>query len=235
MPSRSLAAGADRTTGVLTGRFTRKTSLEEPDGDDSVATAVSAAQRGEAEGVRYLYVRFADNVYGYVRSIVHDDHEAEDVTQDVFAKLMRVIGKYEDRGLPFHAWILRVARNVAVDYLRARRALPCEEIRGAETDGREVGHQRAQELESALAELPDDQREVLVLRHFVGMSPGEIAGHLDKSEGSIHGLHHRGRLTLQAALTRLEAGPSVRLRVGRTARDVGAEQLGHVEATRLAA
>ena len=72
------------------------------------------------DAVRFLYVRFKDNVYGYVLSIVREPHEAEDVTQQVFMKLMSSISKYEPRAVPFTAWILRVARNVAIDHLRQR-------------------------------------------------------------------------------------------------------------------
>ena len=67
-------------------------------------------------------------------------------------------------------------------------------------------------LREALAELPDDQRNVLVLRHVVGLTPGEIAGRLGKSEPSIHGLHHRGRRALQRELRRLESTPCTRQR-----------------------
>lgn len=206
MPGRSLA---ERQAGVLGSTFNGRTDLD-PDGEELVARAVAGAKRGDPDAVRFLYVRFSDNVYGYVRSIVRDEHEAEDITQDVFAKLIRVIGRYEDRGLPFHAWVLRVARNVAVDHPRSRRMVPREEIHAAtEGDARHMGQERARELGAALSELPEEQREVLVLRHVVGMSPGEIAGHLGRSEGSVHGLHHRGRLSLQSALRRLEAAPSV--------------------------
>ena len=91
----------------------RKTSL-----------AVARAKEGDREALRFLYVSYSHNIYGYVRSIVRDDHEAEDVTQHVFAKLMTTIGKYDDRGVPFFAWLLRMARNVAIDHLRANRFTP---------------------------------------------------------------------------------------------------------------
>ena len=94
-----------------------------------VSQAVKRAQQGDREAMGFLYARYADNVYGYVRSIVHDSHEAEDVTQQVFAKLIRVIGKYEEREVPFFAWVLRVARNLAVDHLRRQRLVPVEELR----------------------------------------------------------------------------------------------------------
>ena len=90
--------------------------------------AVARAKEGDGEALRFLYVSYSHNIYGYVRSIVRDDHEAEDVTQHVFAKLMTSIGKYDDRGIPFFAWLLRMARNVAIDHLRANRVTPIEAL-----------------------------------------------------------------------------------------------------------
>lgn len=100
-----------------------------------VSQAIGRAQEGDREALGFLYSRYADDVYGYVRSIVHDAREAEDVTQKVFAKLIRVIGKYEERDVPFFAWVLRVARDVAVDHLRCQRAVPVEDVRGASDRG----------------------------------------------------------------------------------------------------
>ena len=169
--------------------------------------AVARAKAGDMAAFDLLYVRFADDVRRYVQSIVHDSHAAEDITQDVFAKLVTVIRKYEPRDVPFAAWILRVARNSALDYVRARRQIPFEEVRTTDEGEEEENFDRLSSLREALNRLPEDQREVLVLRHIGGMSPGEIADRLGKSEGSIHGLHHRGRSALQQALRELEAAP----------------------------
>lgn len=174
-----------------------------------VSHAVRRAQAGDREALGFLYARYADNVYGYVRSIVHDHHEAEDVTQHVFAKLIHVIGKYEERDVPFFAWILRVARNVAVDHIRRQRLVPVEEVRTSDEGGGDpAGGGRMRDLTEALSKLPRAQREVLVLRHFAGLSPTEIAQRTGRSEGSIHGLHHRGRRALRADLEAGGAAPS---------------------------
>jgi RNA polymerase sigma-70 factor (ECF subfamily) len=174
-----------------------------------ISRAVKRAQAGDREALGFLYARYADNVYGYVRSIVHDHHEAEDVTQHVFAKLIHVIGKYEERDVPFFAWILRVARNVAVDHIRRQRLVPVEEVRtNDEGSGDPANTGGMRDLTEALSQLPHAQREVLVLRHFAGLSPTEIAARTGRSEGSIHGLHHRGRRALRADLEARGAAPA---------------------------
>jgi RNA polymerase sigma-70 factor (ECF subfamily) len=173
-----------------------------------IAEAIARAKAGDQEAVRFLYMRYADNVYGYVRSIVKDHHEAEDVTQHVFAKLMTVIGKYEPQAVPFSAWILRVARNAAVDHLRTRRATPAEEVFGSDERSDDAAIDRSYSVREALAALPDEQRKVVVLRHVVGLTPTEIATCMGRTESSIHGLHHRGRRALQAEFTNRESAPS---------------------------
>jgi RNA polymerase sigma-70 factor, ECF subfamily len=176
---------------------------------ETVSRAVARLKEGDRSALHFLYVRFADDVCGYVNSIVHDSHEAEDITQNVFAKLPTAIRRYEQREVPLGAWILRVARNAALDHLRARRQIPFEEVRTSDDGHEQVGFERSQSLRVALSQLPADQREVLVLRHIAGMSPGEIAERLGKTEGSIHGLHHRGRSALQDALRELDAAPVI--------------------------
>ena len=68
--------------------------------------------------LHFLYVRYADDVQGYVESIVRDRHEAEDITQDVFAKLIGGIARYEQREAPFAAWLRLIARTAALEHLR---------------------------------------------------------------------------------------------------------------------
>jgi RNA polymerase sigma-70 factor, ECF subfamily len=198
-------AGARGTVG-----FRTRAALDEaPEMREKTRLAVARAKEGDEEAIRFLYITYSQNIYGYVRSIVRDDYEAEDITQHVFAKLMTTLVKYDDRGVPFFAWLLRMARNVAIDHLRANRLTPTETVldpaapAGADLD-------RTETVRAALAALPEEQREVVVLRHVVGLTPAEIAGRLGRTESSIHGLHHRGRRTLQRELALLDATPSTR-------------------------
>jgi RNA polymerase sigma-70 factor (ECF subfamily) len=209
---RHSSRGSALTISSATTGFRSRTALDEsPETQRKVRLAVARAKEGDQEAVRFLYVVYVHNIYGYVRSIVRDDHEAEDITQHVFAKVMTAIVKYDDRGVPFTAWLLRLARNVAIDHLRANRMTPTETVidpgtsSGADLD-------RAETVRSALATLPDEQRQVVILRHVVGLTPGEIAERMGRSEGSIHGLHHRGRRALQRELERLDSTPFTRQR-----------------------
>jgi RNA polymerase sigma-70 factor, ECF subfamily len=198
-----------KTKSASVGFTTKNAVNSSPEMVRKTSLAVARAKEGDREALRFLYVSYSHNIYGYVRSIVRDDHEAEDVTQHVFAKLMTTIGKYDDRGVPFFAWLLRMARNVAIDHLRANRLTPMETLpeSGSEFDS-DIG--QVHTVREALAALPGEQREVVVLRHVIGLTPGEIADRLGRTESSIHGLHHRGRRALQRELIALETSPSTR-------------------------
>ncbi|HEX5146302.1 MAG TPA: sigma-70 family RNA polymerase sigma factor [Conexibacter sp.] len=174
---------------------------------EQVARMVAAAQDGDRDAWCWLYRRFRPSVLAAVRRVVRDPHEAEDVTQQAFAKLPRAIARYSPRaGVPFAAWLLQLARNQAIDHLRRRR----ETLPDGALDDRPCEAPAPSALRIAIDALPRDQRDVIVLRHLVGLSPGEIAAHLGRSESSVHGLHHRGRVALRSELCRLGSGPSVR-------------------------
>jgi RNA polymerase sigma-70 factor (ECF subfamily) len=188
--------------------FRSHTTLEPV--DRQTMNAVLRAQAGNADAIRLLYLRYKDNVYGYVLSFVRDQHEAEDITQHVFLKLMSAIGKYQPREVPFTSWLLRVARNVALDHMRRRRAVLCEEVYEPTHQTDESGDDRRRAIQHALEALPEEQRDVIVLRHLVGLSPGEIATQMGRTEASIHGLHHRGRQAMKRELLAIDCGPTAR-------------------------
>ncbi len=196
-------------SGSERGRFRRRRALEHtPSSEQLVLRAVDAAKGGDEDAIRFLYLRYADNVYGYVCSIVRDEHEAEDVTQLIFAKLLTSLAKYEPRRVPFSAWILRVAHNAAIDHVRARRAVPFADVRPAETEDHDLSWERGHDLRAALETLPAEQRDVIVMRFILGLSPAETAERIGRSEDAVHGLQHRGRRALRAELTRTHAAPT---------------------------
>src|SRR6188508_2940670 len=133
------------------------TEVPQPAQDDGLlSNAIARAKQGDMDALHYLYVRYADDVYGFVNSIVRDSHAAEDVTQNIFGRLTKAIQRYEEREVPFAAWLLRVARNAALDHMRARRQIPVEEVRIDDEGHEQVGFERSQCLRAALARLPED-------------------------------------------------------------------------------
>jgi RNA polymerase sigma-70 factor (ECF subfamily) len=208
--NRSEMTSAREATAPVSDADERPYRVRDAAGESEVVRrAVIALKRGDRSALHFLYVRYADDVRGFVTSIVRDKHEAEDITHNVFAKLITAIHRYEHRQVPFAAWILRVSRNAALDHLRARRQIPVEEVRTSDEGHEQVGSDRSQSLREAFRRLPQDQRDVLVLRHIAGLSPSEIACRIGKTESSVHGLHHRGRNALQAALRELGAAPVI--------------------------
>lgn len=190
------------------GRFRRRRKLDHsPRAEELVLAAVARAKQGDDDALRYLYLCYADNVYGYVCSIVRDEYEAEDVTQQIFAKLITALWRYEPRLVPFSAWILRVAHNAAIDHVRALRPVPLAEVHPPDAAGDDGAgsRERFADLRVALAALPDEQRDVIVLRFLVGLSPREVAERLGRSEDAVHGLQHRGRRRLRSEMLALAA------------------------------
>jgi RNA polymerase sigma-70 factor (ECF subfamily) len=207
-PWNELPMGDLPWAGATKDRLVAKTSIDSsPAIERLVRRAVARAKDGDREAVRYLYLRYSDNVYGYVRTIVRDHHDAEDVTQQVFAKLITAIARYEPRGVPFVAWLLRMAHNAAVDAIRSQRMTPTAEIFDPNVAAYEDPSDHARSLRDALAALPEDQRQVVVLRHVLGLSPVEIAEQLGRSSSSVYGLHHRGRRALCDNLEHLDSVP----------------------------
>jgi RNA polymerase sigma-70 factor, ECF subfamily len=195
--------------GSRTGPFIRVADPHPTDNGYFLGRAIARAKQGDTDALHFLYVRYADDVYGVANSIVGDSYAAEDITQNVFGRLMTAIQRYQQRNVPFAAWLLRVTRNAAFDHMRARRQIPVEEVRVDDHGSEQLELERSQSLHEALSRLPEDQREVVVLRHVAGLTPVEIARVLGKTEGSVNGLHHRGRGALKEALRELDAAPLI--------------------------
>jgi RNA polymerase sigma-70 factor (ECF subfamily) len=168
----------------------------------SVDAAVLRAKSGDEDAFRFLYLNYSDNVRGYVRSRLRNDEDADDVTQQVFMRVVSAIGRYEQRDVSFIAWLLRIAHNACVDHVR--RSRPQAILDDAEPAAPRLADSERRELAAALKTafegLPEDQRKVLLMRHVAGMSPAEIAVSIDRTPGAVHCLHHRARRQARTAL-----------------------------------
>lgn len=160
--------------------------------------AVRAAQRDPA-AFAVLYRRYLDDVYSFAFYELGDHHDAEDATERVFLAALRALPGFRDTGAGFRAWLFRIARNTLANAHRARRrrqVRPLEEAPEPVAPGADPAGlvQRADEVHRVrelLDELPEDRRQVVLLRFVDGLSSREIAVVLDRSEGAVRVLLHR--------------------------------------------
>lgn len=182
-----------------------------PTESDLVALAV----RRDAAAFGRLYQLHLDAIYRYVYYRVGNTAEAEDLTEQVFLKAWEHIGAYDQRGLPFAAWLYRMAHNAVIDYHRTRRpAAPLSDALAETLVDRGDGPDRlverrleAGELASALRTLTPDQQQIILLRFVQGLSHAEAAAVMGKSEGALRILQYRALGALNAALR--HAGESI--------------------------
>jgi DNA-directed RNA polymerase specialized sigma24 family protein len=102
--------------------------MSQLDRDPCVAAAVGHTRGGSRAGLAFLYVGYRATVRGYIQTIVREQHVADELTLQTFLRLRSAIGEYEPRRAPFSAWLLRLARAVAVEHLQDRRLLDWERV-----------------------------------------------------------------------------------------------------------
>ncbi|MGH2357764.1 MAG: RNA polymerase sigma factor, partial [Candidatus Limnocylindria bacterium] len=146
-----------------------------------------------------LYRRYLDRVYGYAFYVVGDHHDAEDVTERTFLAALKGIEGFRDEGATFRAWLFRIAHNNAANALRSRRRRAAQPIddapepvaAGADPAGMVARADELRRVRRALATLPDDRRQVVLLRFVDGLSAREIGAVLGRSPGAVRVLQHR--------------------------------------------
>jgi RNA polymerase sigma-70 factor (ECF subfamily) len=145
-----------------------------------------------------LYEANFDEVYAYVARRVGNRPEAEDLTATVFHKALANLDRFEWRGVPFVAWLMRIAANQLADHSH-ERSTPVAEL--AVTDVTDLDDvERRATLFGCVRALPDDQRRVVVLRFAEEWSIKEIAAELGRSEGAVKQLQFRALTTLRARM-----------------------------------
>ncbi|ABF42133.1 sigma-24, ECF subfamily [Candidatus Koribacter versatilis Ellin345] len=156
---------------------------------------IEAAQR-DPRHFAQLYEDNLDRVYAFIASRVHDRVEAEDLTSEVFHQALAKLDRFEWRGVPFAAWLLRLAANAISD--RYSKPSVRFEVAGEEIDPSfDEGTERRALLMQLLDRLPSDQQLVISRRFLDGRSIAEIAGELGRSEGAIKQLQFRALQSLR--------------------------------------
>jgi RNA polymerase sigma-70 factor (ECF subfamily) len=170
-------------------------SLPESGADES---GLIAQAKGDQEAFGELYERYVERIHRYIYYRTGSDADAEDLTARTFMKAWEHMGNYDDRGLPFSAWLYRIAHNLVANWHRDRSR---RQIISLEDLGQWQINEDGPELRAALAE--DDRQELLVLKFVDHLSNAEIGGIMGRSEGAVKSLYHRTLLSL-----REDIGPS---------------------------
>jgi RNA polymerase sigma-70 factor (ECF subfamily) len=162
---------------------------------------VRAAQRGSAEAFAELFRRHWPRAHRAAWLVLHDATAAEDVAQEAFLAAVRSLDRF-DRRRPFGPWLHRIVVNRAIDYARARELRREVADAGIEPAVVDRADAPGDDVLAALAALPPDQRAVIVMRHLLGFTPGEIASALGLPRGTVNSRLRRGLDGLQGAVER---------------------------------
>ena len=168
---------------------------------------ISRAQEGDTAGLSALYEHYQQSIFRFLYYRVGDPQVAEDLTSEVFLRMIRAIGGYR---IAFEAWLFQIARNQAIDYYRKQQReqnVALQDEYPATGEGVETmmdGNFNNERLFQALRHLNDSQRDVIVLRFVNEMPITQVAQTLHKSEDSVKALQRRGLFALREILSRWE-------------------------------
>lgn len=167
---------------------------------------LAAAIQGDREAFGKLYERHVTQIYNYVYYRTGNVHDAEDLTERVFMRALRHIENYSDRGLPFSAWLYRIAHNLVANWHRDNSRRQESTLEDLPLESRAIGEHpeaalMAQEKQSALLEiirkLPEERQQLIVLKFAQHLSNAEIGAIMGRTEGAIKSLYHRTLLSLR--------------------------------------
>jgi RNA polymerase sigma-70 factor (ECF subfamily) len=194
--------------------FNRKPKTRDLTTLDDTELILLAKTNQEAFGV--LYERYVEKIYKYIYYRTGNHHDAEDLTAAVFHRAMLHIENYTERGVPFQAWLYRIAHNLVANWHRdrgRRKIIPLDEFvsSGLHVDApdsaTEDKEERAQLL-GAIARLPEDRQQLLYLKFVANLSNAEVGEILDRTEGAIKSLYHRTLIALREDIEAQQKTPS---------------------------
>jgi len=158
---------------------------------------ITQAQRGDEGAITILYETHVDAIFEYVRYRVDSQSTADDLTSEVFLRMVRGLAGYHNQGVPFRAWLFRIAANLVVDYYRQHKEshdislLDNHESDDVDPFDRLVQSEDQLRLHRAIRALPEGYQNLLLLRFVENLSHTEIAKIMNKSAESLRSMQHR--------------------------------------------
>ena len=176
-----------------------------PETEFNEEEVLGKAARGDRDAFGDLYERYVERIFNYVYYRTGNLHDAEDLTARVFQRAMNHIAKYDDRGVPFSAWLYRIAHNLVANWHRdrsRRQEIPLSDVPvvPSQEERPEAWLVRSQEQDGLLRHirrLPPDRQTLLILKFVEDLSNAEIGQIMGRSEGAIKSLYHRTLLALR--------------------------------------
>jgi RNA polymerase sigma-70 factor (ECF subfamily) len=171
---------------------------------------VRRAQSFDEDALKSLYEAYYPKIYGYAFLQMGDVQAAEDLASDVMLKMIESIKSYQFKGLPFGAWVFRIARNRLIDLHRRRKRRGevdlSETLAGTLASPLSMAERALErgQLQVAMKHLTDEQRQVIVLKFIEGFDNRSIGRIMGRSEGAIKSLYHRTLVQLREVLDQLE-------------------------------
>ena len=168
------------------------------------------AQSERPLAVEELYMEHHEHIFRFIWSRVHDAEQAEDLTGEVFIRMVSSLSTYKDISLPFRAWLYRIARNLIIDHHRKESSVTVlADLVDPSTTQPSV-EERAEntltlgQVQRALQKIDPEQREVVELRFLGELSLEEVSLVMNKSIPAVKALQHRGLASLRAHLKEFE-------------------------------
>ena len=177
--------------------------------------ALARAAHGDQEAFGVLYERYVGRIFNYIYYRTGNPLDAEDLTERVFFRAMRHIENYTDRGLPFSAWLYRIAHNLVANWHRdnsRRKEIPLDEglisyYRGELPEYELLQAEEKERLMGVIRCLPADRQQLLILKFVEHLSNAEIGQIMGRTEGAIKSLYHRTLLSIRDELENVASDP----------------------------
>lgn len=183
--------------------FNRRKNYKELDDTELVKLA-----KDDKEAFGEIYERYMPKIYNYIYYRTSNQHDAEDLTAKVFFRAMSHIGNYVDKGVPFQAWLYRIAHNLVANWHRdqgRRKIIALDDyvvhsLKSESPDRLTEELEEQEQLMAAIKRLPEDRQQLLLHKFIDQLSNAEIGEIMDRTEGAVKSLYHRTLLSLRDEL-----------------------------------